>query len=75
MSDSGAAARSTEQDEHRAKIPGVGPQFAGRRAVRCDRRLWRGAVAAAGLFHLASVGFIPGCRIIGLPDEFGVTNR
>ena len=57
-----------------AKIPpGVGPQFPqvvvlfGATGDLTRRKL------LPGLFHLASVGFIPGCRIIGVSlDEFGV---
>ena len=57
-----------------AKIPpGVGPQFPqvvvlfGATGDLARRKL------LPGLFHLASVGFIPGCRIIGVSlDEFGV---
>ena len=56
-----------------AKIPpGVGPQFPqvvvlfGATGDLTRRKL------LPGLFHLASVGFIPGCRIIGVSlDEFG----
>ena len=60
-----------------AKIPaGVGPQYpqvvvlVGATGDLARRKL------LPGLFHLASVGFIPGCRIIGVsldemsPDEF-----
>ena len=57
-----------------AKIPpGVGPRFPqvvvlfGATGDLTRRKL------LPGLFHLASVGFIPGCRIIGVSlDEFGV---
>ncbi|MBC8057591.1 MAG: glucose-6-phosphate dehydrogenase, partial [Rhizobiales bacterium] len=56
-----------------AKIPpGVGPRFPqvvvlfGATGDLARRKL------LPGLFHLASVGFIPGCRIIGVSlDEFG----
>ena len=57
-----------------AKIPpGVGPRFPqvvvlfGATGDLARRKL------LPGLFHLASVGFIPGCRIIGVSlDEFGI---
>ena len=57
-----------------AKIPpGVGPQFPqvvvlfGATGDLTRRKL------LPGLYHLASVGFIPGCRIIGVSlDEFSV---
>ncbi|MES3014697.1 MAG: glucose-6-phosphate dehydrogenase, partial [Pseudomonadota bacterium] len=57
-----------------AKIPpGVGPRFAqvvvlfGATGDLARRKL------LPGLFHLASVGFIPGCRIIGVSlDELSV---
>ena len=57
-----------------AKIPpGVGPRYPqvvvlfGATGDLARRKL------LPGLFHLASVGFIPGCRIIGVSlDEFGV---
>ncbi len=57
-----------------AKIPpGVGPRFPqvvvlfGATGDLARRKL------LPGLFHLASAGFIPGCRIIGVSlDEFGV---
>ena len=57
-----------------AKIPpGVGPRFPqvvvlfGATGDLARRKL------IPGLFHLASAGFIPGCRIIGVSlDEFGV---
>ena len=57
-----------------AKIPpGVGPRFPqvvvlfGATGDLTRRKL------LPGLFHLASVGFIPGCRIIGVSlEEFGV---
>ena len=57
-----------------AKIPpGVGPRFPqvvvlfGATGDLARRKL------LPGLFHLASVGFIPGCRIIGVSlDEIGV---
>jgi glucose-6-phosphate 1-dehydrogenase len=56
-----------------AKIPpGVGPRFPqvvvlfGATGDLARRKL------IPGLFHLASAGFIPGCRIIGVSlDEFG----
>ncbi len=45
---------------------------AGRGAVRATGDLARRKLLP-GLFHLASAGFIPGCRIIGVSlDEFGV---
>jgi glucose-6-phosphate 1-dehydrogenase len=65
-----------------AKIPaGVGPQYpqvvvlVGATGDLARRKL------LPGLFHLASVGFIPGCRIIGVsldemsPDEFRTLAR
>ena len=56
-----------------AKIPhGVGPRFPqvvvlfGATGDLARRKL------LPGLFHLSSVGFIPGCRVIGVSDRKSV---
>src|SRR5689334_25409409 len=62
------------QGDAMAKIlPGVGPRFpqvvvlVGATGDLARRKL------LPGLFHLSTVGFIPGCRIIGVSlDEIGV---